>query len=167
MRTALLYGPLVALAVAVGAIVALSRGRGLSPARRRALRTGGIALLLAGLPLWTALSAVLRGEAGRGEPSVKDSGPMPKRSFRPGTPGEPGYPPLAQAGENGSDAGETAPPPEPPPLPSDFQPWRTAGVPAPPPDDPARPQPADGEGILELDEPVAPAPPVAPPSVKP
>ncbi len=56
----LVYGPLLLLGFAAGAARALSRRPGLTPRRRRALQAAWVLVLLAGVPLWLVLAAVLR-----------------------------------------------------------------------------------------------------------
>jgi hypothetical protein len=59
--SALLLGlPLLLLGVASGALRALARQPALSPRRRRVYQAGWVLLLLAGVPLWLVLAAVLR-----------------------------------------------------------------------------------------------------------
>lgn len=55
----LLFGPLLALGFAAGAVRGLSRREG-PPGRRRALQALWVLLLFAGVPLWLVLAAVLR-----------------------------------------------------------------------------------------------------------
>ena len=59
LRLALLLGPLLLLGAASGALRALALA---APAgrRRRALTAGWVLLLLAGVPVWLILAAVLR-----------------------------------------------------------------------------------------------------------
>jgi hypothetical protein len=57
---ALLYGPLLLLGLAAGALRALASRPGVSPRRRRALQAAWVLLLLAGAPVWLVLAAVLR-----------------------------------------------------------------------------------------------------------
>lgn len=56
----LLLAPVLLLGFAAGALRALTLRPGLDPRRRRALQAAWIALLLAGVPLWLVLAAVLR-----------------------------------------------------------------------------------------------------------
>jgi hypothetical protein len=145
VRLVLLYGPLVLVGFAAGALRALSLRASLPPRRRRALQAGWVLLLLAGVPLWLVLSTLLR--ARPAAPDVQRSTvEMPKRSFRATGSGEPGYPAL-EAEER----------PKPPPPPPGYWPGRTAGVPAVP---PRRP----GEDAEPLPPP---PPPKAPPAKKP
>jgi hypothetical protein len=51
--------PLLLLGVVSGALRALARRRDLPPRRRRALEASWVLLLLAGVPLWLVLAAVL------------------------------------------------------------------------------------------------------------
>ena len=61
LRTALLLGvPLLLLGALSGALRVLARDPALSPRRRRALQAGWVVVLLAGVPLWLVLAAVLR-----------------------------------------------------------------------------------------------------------
>ncbi|MGC4000117.1 MAG: hypothetical protein QM767_22850 [Anaeromyxobacter sp.] len=60
MSHLLLYGPLLALGFAAGALRVLARRPGLAPRRRRSLQAAWVLLLLAGVPLWLVLAAVLR-----------------------------------------------------------------------------------------------------------
>jgi hypothetical protein len=57
---ALLYGPLLLLGLAAGALRALASRPGLPPRRRRALQAAWVLLLLVGAPVWLVLAAVLR-----------------------------------------------------------------------------------------------------------
>ncbi len=56
----LLFGPLLALGFAAGAIRATARRGDRSPRGRRALQALWVVLLLAGVPVWLVLAAVLR-----------------------------------------------------------------------------------------------------------
>ena len=61
LRSDLLLGvPLVLLGAASGALRALARQPSLAPGRRRAYQAGWVLVLLAGVPLWLVLAAVLR-----------------------------------------------------------------------------------------------------------
>jgi hypothetical protein len=60
LRLLALGGPLVALGAASGALRVLAQQSGLTPRRRRAYQAAWVLLLLAGVPLWLVLSAVLR-----------------------------------------------------------------------------------------------------------
>ena len=55
-----LYGPLLLLGMAAGALRFLSQRPGLAPPRRRALSIGWVLLLLVGTPAWLFLAATLR-----------------------------------------------------------------------------------------------------------
>ncbi len=55
-----LLGPLLLGYFAAGGLRALALRPGLDPRRRRTLQAAWIALLLAGVPLWLVLAAVLR-----------------------------------------------------------------------------------------------------------
>ncbi len=54
------YGPLLLLGLASGALRALSQRPGLEPTRRRALSIGWVLTLLVGTPVWLFLAATLR-----------------------------------------------------------------------------------------------------------
>ncbi len=56
----LVYGPLLLLGLAAGAIHGYCRRPDLPRRRRRALQATWVLLLLAGVPLWLVLAAVLR-----------------------------------------------------------------------------------------------------------
>lgn len=61
LRSALLLGvPLLLLGAASGALRVLARDPALPPRRRRALQAAWVLLLLAGVPLWLIVAAVLR-----------------------------------------------------------------------------------------------------------
>ncbi len=60
MSGVLVYGPLLLIGFAAGAIRALAQRPDLPPRRRRALQAGWVMLLLAGVPLWLVLAALLR-----------------------------------------------------------------------------------------------------------
>ena len=61
LRSALLLGvPLLLLGALSGALRVLARQPALPPRRRRALQAGWVVVLLAGVPLWLVLAAVLR-----------------------------------------------------------------------------------------------------------
>jgi hypothetical protein len=55
----LLYGPLLVLGFAAGALRALARREGVKGRRRRALQAAWVLLLLAGVPLWIVAAAAL------------------------------------------------------------------------------------------------------------
>jgi len=57
---AILYGPLLLLGLAAGALRALASRPGLPPGRRRGLQAAWVLLLLVGAPVWLVLAAVLR-----------------------------------------------------------------------------------------------------------
>jgi hypothetical protein len=57
---ALLYGPLLLLGFAAGALRALAHRPGAPPRRRRTLQASWVLLLLVGAPLWLFLAAALR-----------------------------------------------------------------------------------------------------------
>lgn len=59
LRLALLLGPLLLIGAAAGAVRALALATPAGP-RRRALQAGWVLGLLAGVPLWLVLAAVLR-----------------------------------------------------------------------------------------------------------
>ncbi len=56
----LLFGPLLALGFAAGAVRAAAHRGERSPRGRRALQALWVALLLVGVPVWLVLAAVLR-----------------------------------------------------------------------------------------------------------
>lgn len=61
LRSALLLGvPLLLLGAASGALRVLARDPALPLRRRRALQAAWVLLLLAGVPLWLIVAAVLR-----------------------------------------------------------------------------------------------------------
>ena len=61
LGSALLLGlPLLVLGAASGALRVLSQQPALEPRRRRAYQVGWVLLLLAGVPAWLVLAAVLR-----------------------------------------------------------------------------------------------------------
>jgi hypothetical protein len=61
LGSALLLGiPLLLLGAASGALRVLARQPELGPRRRRAYQAGWVLLLLAGVPFWLVLAAVLR-----------------------------------------------------------------------------------------------------------
>jgi hypothetical protein len=58
-RIVLLYGPLLLIGFAAGAIRTAAQRPGLTPRRRRALHALWVLVLLVGVPLWLVLAAVL------------------------------------------------------------------------------------------------------------
>jgi hypothetical protein len=58
-RAVLLYGPLLVLGFAAGALRALARRPALPPRRRRALQALWVLLLLVGAPLWVIAALAL------------------------------------------------------------------------------------------------------------
>jgi hypothetical protein len=61
VASALLLGiPLLLLGAASGALRVLARQPALAPRRRRAYQAGWVLILLAGVPLWLVLAAILR-----------------------------------------------------------------------------------------------------------
>ncbi len=60
VRVVLVYGPLLLLGFAAGALRTVAQRPGLSPRRRRALQASWVLALLAGVPAWLVLAAVLR-----------------------------------------------------------------------------------------------------------
>jgi hypothetical protein len=61
LRSAVFLGlPLLALGAAAGALRVLARDPALPPRRRRALQAAWVLILLAGVPLWLVIAAVLR-----------------------------------------------------------------------------------------------------------
>lgn len=60
LQWAALYGPLLLIGLASGALRALSLRPGLEPVRKRLLTISWILLLLVGVPLWLFTAATLR-----------------------------------------------------------------------------------------------------------
>ncbi len=58
-RIVLLYGPLLLLGFAAGAIRAVAQRPGMTPRLRRTLQALWVLVLLAGAPMWLVLAAVL------------------------------------------------------------------------------------------------------------
>ena len=59
LQWAALYGPLLLIGLASGALRALSLRPGLEPGKRRALTAGWILLLLVGVPAWLFAAATM------------------------------------------------------------------------------------------------------------
>ena len=60
MHSLLLYGPLLLLGLAAGALRALGQRPGLPASRRRLYGIGWVLLVLVGTPCWLFLAATLR-----------------------------------------------------------------------------------------------------------